>query len=95
MENFNTKEFVIEDNDFLIRNGVLTKKEWHEIIAGTLSLLKKEIIIIRNTDIFMQSDDNYLKYIAYNSTPSLRIADPMGAITPTFTGGLFKNRIPL
>ena len=26
MENFNTKEFVIEDNDFLIRNGVLTKK---------------------------------------------------------------------
>lgn len=26
MEHSNTKEFVIEDNDFLIRNGVLTKK---------------------------------------------------------------------
>lgn len=90
MENFNTKEFVIEDNDFLIRNGVLTKKEWHEIIAGTLSLLKKEIIIIQNTDIFTQSDNDYLKYIAYNSTPSLRIADPIGAITPTFMGDYLK-----
>lgn len=90
MENSNTKEFVIEDNDFLIRNGVLTKKEWHEIIAGTLSLLKKEIINIQDTDIFMQSDNNYLKYVAYNSTPSLRIADPMGAITPTFTGDYLK-----
>jgi hypothetical protein len=90
MENFNTKEFVIEDNDFLIHNGVLTKKEWHEIIAGTLSLLKKEIIIIQNTDIFTQSDNDYLKYIAYNSTPSLRIADPIGAITPTFMGDYLK-----
>lgn len=90
MENFNTKEFVIEDNDFLIRNGVLTKKEWHEIIAGTLSLLKKEIINIQDTDIFTQSDDDYLKYIAYNSTPSLRIADPIGAITPTFMGDYLK-----
>lgn len=90
MENFNTKEFVIEDNDFLIRNGVLTKKEWHEIIAGTLSLLKKEIIIIRNTDTFTQSDNDYLKYIAYNSTPSLRIADPIGAITPTFMEDYLK-----
>lgn len=90
MENSNTKEFVIEDNDFLIRNGVLTKKEWHEIIAGTLSLLKKEIIIIRNTDTFTQSDNDYLKYIAYNSTPSLRIADPIGAITPTFMGDYLK-----
>lgn len=90
MENSNTKEFVIEDNDFLIRNGVLTKKEWHEIIAGTLSLLKKEIINIQDTDIFMQSDNNYLKYVAYNSTPSLRIVDPMGAITPTFTGDYLK-----
>lgn len=90
MENSNTKEFVIEDNDFLIRNGVLTKKEWCEIIAGTLSLLKKEIINIQDTDIFMQSDNNYLKYVAYNSTPSLRIADPMGAITPTFTGDYLK-----
>lgn len=90
MENFNTKEFVIEDNDFLIRNGVLTKKEWHEIIAGTLSLLKKEIINIQDTDIFTQSDNDYLKYIAYNSTPSLRIADPIGAITPTFVGDYLK-----
>lgn len=90
MENSNTKEFVIEDNDFLIRNGVLTKKEWHEIIAGTLSLLKKEIIIIRNTDTFTQSDNDYLKYIAYNSTPSLRIADPIGAITPTFMEDYLK-----
>lgn len=90
MENFNTKEFVIEDNDFLIRNGVLTKKEWHEIIAGTLSLLKKEIINIQDTDIFMQSDNNYLKYVAYNSTPSLRIADPIGAITPTFMEDYLK-----
>lgn len=90
MENFNTKEFVIEDNDFLIRNGVLTKKEWHEIIAGTLSLLKKEIVNIRNTDIFTQSDNDYLKYVAYNSTPGLRIADPIGAITPTFMGDYLK-----
>ena len=90
MENSNTKEFVIEDNDFLIRNGVLTKKEWHEIIADTLSLLKKEIIIIRNTDTFTQSDNDYLKYIAYNSTPSLRIADPIGAITHTFMGDYLK-----
>lgn len=90
MEHSNTKEFVIEDNDFLIRNGVLTKKEWCEIIAGTLSLLKKEIVNIRNTDIFTQSDNDYLKYVAYNSTPSLRIADPMGAITPTFTGDYLK-----
>lgn len=90
MENFNTKEFVIEDNDFLIRNGVLTKKEWHEIIAGTLSLLKKEIINIQDTDTFTQSDNDYLKYVAYNSTPSLRIADPMGAITPTFMGDYLK-----
>lgn len=90
MENFNTKEFVIEDNDFLIRNGVLTKKEWHEIIAGTLSLLKKEIINIQDTDIFMQSDNNYLKYVAYNSTPSLRITDPIGAITPTFMEDYLK-----
>lgn len=90
MENSNTKEFVIEDNDFLIRNGVLTKKEWHEIIAGTLSLLKKEIIIIRNTDTFTQSNNDYLKYIAYNSTPSLRIADPIGAITPTFMEDYLK-----
>lgn len=90
MENFNTKEFVIEDNDFLIRNGVLTKKEWHEIIAGTLSLLKKEIINIQDTDIFTQSDNDYLKYIAYNSTPSLRIADPISAITPTFMGDYLK-----
>lgn len=90
MENSNTKEFVIEDNDFLIRNGVLTKKEWHEIIAGTLSLLKKEIVNIQNTDIFTQSDNDYLKYIVYNSTPSLRIADPIGAITPTFMGDYLK-----
>lgn len=90
MENFNTKEFVIEDNDFLIRNGVLTKKEWHEIIAGTLSLLKKEIVNIQNTDTFTQSDNDYLKYIAYNSTPSLRITDPIGAITPTFMEDYLK-----
>ena len=90
MEHSNTKEFVIEDNDFLIRNGVLTKKEWQEIIAGTLSLLRKEIVNIRDTDIFTQSDDDYLKYIAYNSTPSLRIADPVGAITPTFMGDYLK-----
>lgn len=90
MENSNTKEFVIEDNDFLIRNGVLTKKEWCEIIAGTLSLLRKEIVNIRDTDIFTQSDDDYLKYIAYNSTPSLRIADPISAITPTFMGDYLK-----
>lgn len=90
MEHSNTKEFVIEDNDFLIRNGVLTKKEWCEIIAGTLSLLRKEIVNIRDTDIFTQSDDDYLKYIAYNSTPSLRIADPISAITPTFMGDYLK-----
>lgn len=90
MEHSNTKEFVIEDNDFLIRNGVLTKKEWQEIIAGTLSLLKKEIVNIRDTDMFTQSDDDYLKYIAYNSTPSLRIADSIGAITPTFMGDYLK-----
>lgn len=90
MEHSNTKEFVIEDNDFLIRNGVLTKKEWCEIIAGTLSLLRKEIVNIRDNDIFTQSDDDYLKYIAYNSTPSLRIADPISAITPTFMGDYLK-----
>lgn len=90
MEHSNTKEFVIEDNDFLIRNGVLTKKEWQEIIAGTLSLLKKEIVNIHSTDIFTQSDDDYLKYIAYNSTPSLRIVDPISAITPTFMGDYLK-----
>lgn len=90
MEHSNTKEFVIEDNDFLIRNGVLTKKEWQEIIAGTLSLLRKEIVNIRNTDIFTQSDDDYLKYIAYNSTPSLHIANPIGIIIPTSMGDYLK-----
>jgi len=90
MEHLNTKEFVIEDNDFLIRNGVLTKKEWCEIIAGTLSLLKKEIVNIRDTDIFTQSDDDYLKYIVYNSTPGLYISDPISAITPTFMGDYLK-----
>ncbi len=90
MECSNTKEFVIEDGDFLIRNGVLTKKEWCEIIAGTLSLLRKEIVNIRDTDIFTQSDDDYLKYIAYNSTPSLCISDPISAITPTFMGDYLK-----
>lgn len=90
MEHSNTKEFVIEDNDFLIRNGVLTKKEWQEIIAGTLSLLRKEIVNIRDTDIFTQSDDDYLKYIAYNSTPSLHIANPIGIIIPTSIGDYLK-----
>lgn len=90
MEHSNTKEFVIEDNDFLIRNGVLTKKEWQEIIAGTLSLLKKEIVNIRDTDIFTQSDDDYLKYIVYNSTPGTYISDPISAITPTFMGDYLK-----
>lgn len=90
MEHSNTKEFVIEDNDFLIRNGVLTKKEWQEIIAGTLSLLRKEIVNIQDTDIFTQSDGDYLKYIAYNRTSGLRIADPISAITPTFMGDYLK-----
>ena len=90
MEFSKAKEIEIENNDFLIRNGVLTKKEWCEIIAGTLSLLRKEIVNIRDTDIFTQSDDDYLKYIAYNSTPSLRIAVPVGAITPTFMGDYLK-----
>ncbi len=90
MEFSKAKKFEIEDNDFLIRNGVLTKKEWCEIIAGTLSLLRKEIVNIRDTDIFTQSDDDYLKYIAYNRTPSLRIVDPIGAITPTFMGDYLK-----
>lgn len=90
MEFFKEKKIEIEDNDYLIRSGVLTKKEWCEIIAGTLSLLRKEIVNIRNTDLFAQSDDDYLKYIAYNCTPSLRIVDPISAITPTFMGDYLK-----
>lgn len=90
MEFSKAKEIEIEDNDFLIRNGVLTKKEWQEIIAGTLSLLRKEIVNIRDTNIFTQSDDDYLKYIAYNRTPSLRIVDPICAITPTFMEDYLK-----
>lgn len=90
MEFSKAKEIEIEDNDSLIRSGVLTKKEWQEIIAGTLSLLRKEIVNIRDTNIFTQSDEDYLKYIAYNRTPSLRIVDPICAITPTFMEDYLK-----
>lgn len=51
MECSNTKEFVIEDNDFFIRNGVLIKKDWCNIIAGTLSLLRKAIMNIQSTEV--------------------------------------------
>ena len=90
MENFNTKEFVIEDNDFLIRNGVLTKKDWCNVIAGTLSLLKKEIINIQDTDIFMQSDDDSLKYVALKGHEYPRVIGTIGGITPTFMGDYVK-----
>lgn len=90
MENSNTKEFVIEDNDFLIRNGVLTKKEWREIIAGSLSLLKKEIINIQDTDIFMQSDGDSLKYVALEDRKYPRVVSTIGGITPTFMGDYVK-----
>lgn len=90
MEHSNTKEFVIEDNDFLIRNGVLTKKEWCEIIAGTLSLLKKEIVNIRDTDIFMQSDSDSLKYVALKGAEYPRVIGAVGGITPTFMGDYLK-----
>lgn len=90
MENSNTKEFVIEDNDFLIRNGVLTKKEWHEIIAGTLSLLKKEIINIQDTDLFMQTNDDSLRYVALKDHEYPRVVNTIGGITPTFMGDYVK-----
>lgn len=90
MEHSNTKEFVIEDNDFLIRNGVLTKKEWQEIIAGTLSLLRKEIVNIQDTDIFMQSDSDSLKYVALKGAEYPRVIGAVGGITPTFMGDYLK-----
>lgn len=90
MENFNTKEFVIEDNGFLICNGVLTKKDWCNIIAGTLSLLKKEIINIQDTDIFMQTDDDSLKYVALKGHEYPRVVSTIGGITPTFMGDYLK-----
>lgn len=90
MEHSNIKEFVIEDNDFLIRNGVLTKKEWQEIIAGTLSLLKKEIVNIQDTDIFMQSDSDSLKYVALKGAEYPRVIGAVGGITPTFMGDYLK-----
>ena len=55
MECSNTKEFVIEDNDFFIRNGVLIKKDWCNIIAGTLSLLRKAIMNIQSTEVDSES----------------------------------------
>lgn len=90
MENSNTKEFVIEDNGSLIRNSVLIKKDWSNIIAGTLSLLKKEIINIQDTDIFVQSDDDSLKYVALKGHEYPRITGTIGGITPTYIGDCVK-----
>ena len=52
--------------------------------------MKKEIVNIQSTDIFTQSDDDYLKYIVYNSIPGTYISDPISAITPTFMGDYLK-----
>lgn len=91
MENSNTKEFVIEDNDFFIRNGVLTKKEWCDIIAGTLSLLKKEIVKIQDTDnIYIQLNDDSLRYVALKGREYPRLVSTVGGITPTYMGDYVK-----
>lgn len=90
MENSNTKECVTEDNGFFLHSGVLTKKDWCNIVAGTLSLLKKEIINIQDTDIFMQSDDDSLKYVALKGHEYPRITGTIGGITPTYMGYYVK-----
>ena len=90
MENSNTKECVTEDNGFFLHNGVLTKKDWCNIVAGTLSLLNKVIINIQDTDIFIQSDDDSLKYVALKGREYPRITGTIGGITPTYIGDYVK-----
>lgn len=51
MECSNTKEFVIENNEFILNSGVLTKKDWCNIIVGTLSILRKAIVNIQSTEV--------------------------------------------
>jgi hypothetical protein len=86
MEHSNTKEFVIEDNDFLIRNGVLTKKEWCEIIAGVWHTLRKETANIIGDDAFSVSGGESLDYTSY------KLGKPLRLITPTFLGDYLKIR---
>lgn len=90
MEHSNIKESVIEDMDFFIRIGVLTNKDWQEIIAGTLSLLKKEITNIQDTDIFMQFNDDSLRYVALKDRECPRLVSTVGGITPTYMGDYVK-----
>lgn len=51
MELSNAKEIKLEDNGSLIRNSVLIKKDWGNIIAGTLSILRKAIVNIQSTEV--------------------------------------------
>lgn len=51
MECSNTKEYVTEDSGFFLHSDVLTKKDWCNIVAGTLSILRKAIMNIQSTEV--------------------------------------------
>ena len=86
MENSNTKEIEIENNDFFIQSGSITIKEWCNIIAGALHILKKETADIIGDDAFSDSSGESLDYTSY------KLDKPLRLITPTFLGDYLKIR---
>ena len=86
MEFSKEKEIEIENNDFFIQSGSITIKEWCNIIAGALHILKKETASIIDDDAFTVSSGESLDYISY------KLGKPLRKVTPTFLGDYLKIR---
>ena len=86
MEFSKEKEIEIENNDFFIQSSSITIKEWCNIIAGALHILKKETASIIDDDAFTVSSGESLDYISY------KLGKPLRKVTPTFLGDYLKIR---
>lgn len=86
MEFSKEKEIEIENNDFFIKSGSITIKEWREIIAGVWHTLRKETANIIGDDAFSVSGGESLDYTSY------KLGKPLRLITPTFLGDYLKIR---